>query len=73
MNDKSAFHNFFSPEPKAITGTNVATGETVSYSSLREASLVGGLVRNKLLACCKTPGKTYRGYTWEFDNGSQPE
>ena len=50
---------------KAVIGTNVKTGEVISFHSQQEAGR-NGFHRGNISSCCSGRLKTHKGYIWKF-------
>lgn len=50
---------------KEIVGTNIETGESIEYDSVRFA-VIDGFSASCISGCCKGNLKTHKGYTWKY-------
>lgn len=50
---------------KAVIGTNIKTGESIEFPSIREAAR-NGFQSSCISLCCRRISKTHSGYVWEY-------
>lgn len=55
--------------PKAVIGTNIATGEQVVFSSIYKAARFLGISQGNICMCCKGLRPYANGFYWEYQDG----
>ena len=52
--------------PKAVKGTNIETGEQVTFPSIYKAARFMGISQGNICLCCKGVRPSASGYIWEY-------
>lgn len=50
---------------KKVEGTNIATGEIITFNSMKETADVG-FTRSMVSSCCRGVYKSHKNYTWNY-------
>jgi len=64
----SHLHERSGYKTRSVIGINIATGEKIVFSSIKEAVSIIGCNRTCVTDCCKGRQKTHKGFRWKYDD-----